>query len=407
MRVWLVGAVLFAGCFRPVPCVRDSECGGPGGVCDVTRSFCVTTVEMDAGAEVDAGAVDAGPVDAGPVDAGPVDAGPVDAGAVDAGAVDAGTVDAGAVDAGAVDAGVAPRVSDVIPLADSKNVPLEQPVSATFTEPMDPATITPLSFTLMQGATNIDGGVTLNDAGTTATFTPAAPLATSRLYTATITLDARSAAGLPLAMNHTWSFTTALVALRSAQTYSVLGASVTNTGLTVLSGDLGVSTAAPIMGGATIVVGGATQAGTAPAIQARSDLQVAYAAAAALSSTSTLATLDGRRLTPGIYTSAAALALNTTLTLDAEGDPNAVFIFQIDAALGTAATTSSVMLAGGAQTSNIFWQVSGAVTLGAASSFKGTIIGLAAITVGAATRIDGRALSIDGNVTLANNNISN
>ena len=298
-------------------------------------------------------------------------------------------------------------VSAVLPLADSKNVPLEQRVSATFTEPMDPATITPLSFTLMQGATNIDGGVTLDDAGTTATFTPAAPLATSRLYTATITVSARSAAGLPLAMNHTWSFTTALVALRSAQTYSVLGASITNTGPTVLSGDLGVSTAAPIMGGATIVVGGTTHAGTAPAIQARSDLQVAYAAAAALTSTGMLATLDGRRLTPGIYTSGAALALNTTLTLDAEGDPKAVFIFQIDAALDTAAATSSVMLTGGAQASNVFWQVSGAVTLGASSSFKGTIIGLAAITVGAATLIDGRALTIDGNVTLASNTISN
>ncbi len=102
----------------------------------------------------------------------------------DGGEADAGVVDAGAVDAGVVDAGLAPRVSAVIPLADSKNVPIEQRVSATFTEPMDSATITPMSFTLMQGATNIDGGVTLDGGSNTATFTPAAPLATNRVHTA-------------------------------------------------------------------------------------------------------------------------------------------------------------------------------------------------------------------------------
>ena len=101
------------------------------------------------------------------------------------------------------------------------------------------------------------------------------------------------------------------------------------------------------------------------------------------------------------------MALGTTLTLDGEGNPDAVFIFQIDAALNTGATTSSVSLIRGARAANVFWQVSGAVTLGAGSSFKGTVLGLAAITVGAGVNVQGRVMSVNGAVTLANNVISN
>ena len=240
----------------------------------------------------------------------------------------------------------------------------------------------------------------------TATFVPAGLLQTNSVYTATITTGARSLGGVALETSHSWTFTTALIALRSAQTYSVLGAGVTNTGPTSLSGDLGVSTGAPIMGGTLITVGGTTHAGDAAAIRARADLLVAYNAAKALTGPMSLATLDGRTLTAGIYTSnAAALGLSTMLTLDGEGDPNAVFIFQVDAALNTGATTSNVTLIREARAANVFWQVSGAVTLGAGSQFQGTILGLAAITVGAGTVLEGKALSINGDVTLATNTI--
>lgn len=384
----MVSVLLLAGCFRPTPCTDDSECGGPGGRCDVSLSFCVTTVEVS-DAAVDAGAV----VDAGPGDAG------IDAGH-DAG-TDAG--EDGGSDAG-LDAGPAPTVIANTPITLMKNVPIEVKPGATFSDAMDASTISAFSFTLMQGAQRLDGGVTFNEATNRATFAPAVPLRTNLVYTATITTDARSAGGVALEASHSWTFTTALLALRSAQTYSVLGAAVSNTGPTTLSGDLGVSTAAPITGGATITVGGMTHAGDAAATQARSDALVAYNAAVALTPSMSLATLDGRTLTAGLYTSnGAALSLSTTLTLDGENDPDAVFIIQIDAALDTGATTSNVSLVRGARAENVFWQVSGAVTLGATSTFRGTLLALGAITIGAGTQLNGRALSIDGDVTLASN----
>ncbi|MDP1821589.1 MAG: ice-binding family protein [Archangium sp.] len=419
----LLGVVLLSACFNPTPCVRDAECGGPGGQCDVERAFCVTIVETDGGGE-DAGGADAGPSDAGAPDGGAdagQDAGAPDAGFPDAGAEDAGTPDGGVPDGGVPDAGPAdagpdagpgdagppPVVTAHTPLDLAVNVALDEPITATFSEPMNFTTLTPATFRLTRGVTGLDGGVTLEAALRTATFLPTVPLETNRVYTATLTTAAKGLNGLALQASRTWTFTTALISLRSAQTYSVLGASLTNTGVTTLSGDLGVSTGAPLMGAATITVGGTTHLNDAAATQAHSDLLVAYGAAAALTPTASLATLDGRTLTAGIYTSnAAALALNTTLVLDGQDDPDAVFIFQIDAALNTGATTSSVSLIRGARAANVFWQVSGAVTLGAGSTFKGNLLGAAAITVGAGTALEGRALTLNGVVTLANNTIN-
>jgi hypothetical protein len=292
------------------------------------------------------------------------------------------------------------------PLALATNIAPDALLSATFSRPMA-ATSLASSFTLAQ-VTPVTGALSLDGAMTGATFTPAAPLETNTFYTATVTTTATALNGLALAQNHAWSFTTALLWLASAQTCSVLGASVTNTGSTTLSGGLGVTTAAPLTGGATLSVGGASHLFDAAAAQAKADLWVAYTAATALTPTASLTTLDGRTLTAGVYTSnAVALALNTTLTLDGQGNPDAVFIFLVDAALNTGATTSSVNLVRGARAANVFWQVSGAVTLGAGSSFKGTVLGLAAITVGAGTSVQGRVLTLNGAVTLAGNNISN
>ncbi len=383
--------MMLTGCFQPTRCTQDSECGGPGGRCELSLSFCVTTDEVS-DAAVDAG----GGADAGAGDAGD------DAG-IDAG-TDAG--EDGGFDAGG-DAGPPPTVVATTPLRLSTNVPIEVRPTATFSEAMDASTISALSFTLMQGAQRIDGGVSFDEVTSIATFAPVVPLQTNLDYTATITTGARSAGGVPLEASHSWTFKTALLALRSAQTFSVLGAAVSNTGATTLSGDLGVSTAAPITGGALIVVGGATHAGDAAATQARSDALLAYNAAAALTPSMSLATLDGRTLTPGIYTSnSAALSLSTTLTLDGEDNPDAVFIIQVNAALDTGATTSNVSLVRGARAANVFWQVSGAVTLGATSTFRGTLLALGAITIGAGTQLNGRALSINGDVTLASNVIA-
>ncbi|WP_426997655.1 ice-binding family protein [Pseudarthrobacter sp. N5] len=193
------------------------------------------------------------------------------------------------------------------------------------------------------------------------------------------------------------------VGLGTAGTYSVLGGTgVTNTGLTVLSGDLGVSPATAIVGFPPGVVSGATHAGDSQSAQAQTDLLAAYNnAAARLPTASFSGDNNGRTYTSGVYHTVAAFALTGTMMLDGQGDPNAAFIFQIDAALNTAAA-SNITLINGAQASRVFWQVLGAAGTGASSSFSGTIMAMGAITIGAGGVVKGRALS-RGLVTLASN----
>ncbi len=196
------------------------------------------------------------------------------------------------------------------------------------------------------------------------------------------------------------------VELGTAGNYSVLGGTgVVNTLNSVLNADLGVSPSTSITGFPPGIVEGVTHAGDTQAAQAQSDLVLAYNAAAGLSPTRTFSGDQiGATFDAGVYSTAAAFALTGTMTLDGQGDPNAVFVFQVNAALNTAAGTT-ISLINGAQASNVFWQVNGAVTTGAASSFSGTIMAAGAITVGAGGSIAGRALS-SGVVTLAGNVIT-
>jgi len=197
------------------------------------------------------------------------------------------------------------------------------------------------------------------------------------------------------------------VELGTAGNYSVLGGTgVVNTLNTVLNADLGVSPSNSITGFSPPgIVDGDTHAGDSLAAQAQSDLVLAYNAAAGLTPTGTFSGDQiGATFDAGIYYTPAAFALTGTMTLDGQGNPNAVFIFQVNAALNTAAGTT-ISLINGAQASNVFWQVNGAVTTGAASSFVGTIMAAGAITVGAGGSIAGRALSF-GIVTLAGNLIT-
>ncbi len=196
------------------------------------------------------------------------------------------------------------------------------------------------------------------------------------------------------------------VALGAAATYSVLGGTgVTNTGSTVLSEDLGVSPGNSIAGFPPGVVGGTIHPGDVQAAQAQSDMLAAYNDAASRTPISNFAgDQNGQTFTGGVYHTAAAFALTGTLTLDGQNDPNAVFIFQVDAALNTAAA-SQISLINGAQASHVFWQVLGAVGTGANSSFTGTIMAAGAATVGASAVVMGRVLS-RGLVTLANNTVT-
>jgi hypothetical protein len=193
--------------------------------------------------------------------------------------------------------------------------------------------------------------------------------------------------------------------LGAAAAFSVLGgAGVTSTGFTTVSGDLGTSPSAAVVGFPPGIVAGTIHAGDPTAAQAQADLTVAYNTADNLTPDTEFAgDLNGRTFFAGVHHSTAAMALTGNLTLDGQSNPNAVFIFQVDAALNTAAA-SHVNLINGAQAANVSWQVVGAAGIGANSTFAGTIMAAGAITIGAGTELIGRALA-KGMVTLDSNTI--
>lgn len=275
--------------------------------------------------------------------------------------------------------------------------------TATFSEEMDAATLTSLTFTLEHAGAPVTGAVSYAAGTHVATFVPSVALRGNEVYVARVTVGVTDVAGLALVANQTWSFTTLPLDLGTAQTYSVLGSTVTNTGPSALGGDLGVTPGVTISGFPPGTVTGATHAGDAASAQARIDLLAAWADAVSRSPTNTISgDLALSTFNAGVHHAPAAVSLSTTLTLDAEGDPNAVFLFQLDGAFNTA-EASSVTLVNGAQASHVFWLSVGAVTVGAAASFKGTIIGAAAVTLGAASVMQGRALTLEGTVTLSSN----
>jgi hypothetical protein len=203
----------------------------------------------------------------------------------------------------------------------------------------------------------------------------------------------------------TVTVTTAPVLLGAAQSYSVLAATaVVSTGTTAVSGDLGVSPGTTVTGIDPMKVGGDIHAGDEHAAAAQVGLSDAYTDLSTRPpGAEIVGDLGGRTLTPGIYHTTAAMALTGTLVLDAQGDPDAVFVLQSSAAFNTAAA-SVVDLIGGAQASNVYWVVAGAAGTGASSFLSGTILAQGAITLGASTELIGRALSLDA-VTFASNTI--
>lgn len=194
------------------------------------------------------------------------------------------------------------------------------------------------------------------------------------------------------------------VDLATASAYSALGASaLTNDGPSTFSGSVGVSPNNEFTGmHKAVFVGGTQDVNNAKAIQAHTDAVAAYQQIRALAPTATIADdLAGRTITPGVYYAAAALAMTTELTFDAGGDPNAYFIFQINAGLNTTAGTT-MLLKGGAQASHIFWQVAAGTVIGGTSTFLGTVLSYAEATAGSTVDLDGRLISITAAVTVTN-----
>jgi len=198
------------------------------------------------------------------------------------------------------------------------------------------------------------------------------------------------------------------VQLGTAAPFAVLaGTTVTNTGSSVISGDLGVSPGSAVTGFPPGQVNNGTQHITdGVALQAQSDLTTAYNDAAGRTPVNTVsADLGGQTLAPGVYNSASSLGLTGTVTLDAQGDPSAVFVFQAGSTLITA-PTSTVALTGGAQACNVFWQVGSSATLDTASTFVGTIMALTSATLDTGATVQGRVLARNGAVTLDTNTIT-
>ncbi len=197
------------------------------------------------------------------------------------------------------------------------------------------------------------------------------------------------------------------VGLGTAGSYAVLaGSAVTNTGPSVINGDLGVTPGAAITGFPPGLVNGTIHAADAPALQAQSDLTTAYNDAAGRTPPVAIAgDLGGLTLTSGVYKSATSVGLTGALTLDAQGDPNAVFVFQAGSTLITA-SSSRVNMVNGGNPCNVYWQVGSSATLGTTTSFVGNILALTSISVNNGVTLQGRALARNGAVTLINDTIT-
>jgi hypothetical protein len=201
---------------------------------------------------------------------------------------------------------------------------------------------------------------------------------------------------------------TPTVGLGTAAPFAVLaGSAITNTGSSVISGNIGLSPGTSIVGFPPGVQStGVTDQTTAVALQAENDTTTAYLDAAGRTPFTTVASdLGGTTLSPGVYQTASAMALTGTVTLNGGGDADAVFIFQAGSTL-ISASGSTVLLENGAQACNVFWQVGSSATLGTTSNFAGTILALTSATLDTGATLQGRVLARNGAVTLDANTIT-
>jgi methionine-rich copper-binding protein CopC len=327
-----------------------------------------------------------------------------------------------------------PTVTSTDPANQATGVALNKVVSATFSEAMSPSTITATSFTLKTGTTTVAGDISYT--GSTASFTPANNLSANTTYTATITTAAKSTNDVALADNYEWTFTTVAnttsqpgtpgmgVDLKTAGRFGIFaGVGISNNAGFSEIRNLDVGITPGVRSSVTgfppaIVVNGAIYAsddiappGTAAMLlQAKQDLLEAYLFAEG-ASTPAPATVagdqGGKTLAPGIYKSTSTLLIQAgDLTLDAQGDPNAVWIFQIASDFTTVGGAGgNIILTGGAQAKNIFWQTGSSATIGDGTSFKGNVLALTSITMNSGARAVGRMLALNGAVVMTNTNI--
>ena len=204
--------------------------------------------------------------------------------------------------------------------------------------------------------------------------------------------------GIPCAIQSAPSAPQAPVNMGSAAGFAVLaGSTVTSSGLTIINnGDVGVSAGTAVEGFPPAVINnGSIHSADIAAGTAQLDLTTAYndAKGRTVGPVSVAGNLGGRTLAPGLYKSTSSLEISSgDLTLNAQGDANAVFIFQIASTLSTT-SDRKVFLTGNAKAANVFWQVGTSAVLGTGSVFKGTIMADQSITLTTGTVLEGRALA--------------
>jgi hypothetical protein len=317
-----------------------------------------------------------------------------------------------------------PTVISTDPLDKATNVDLSKTVTATFSVAMDPTTINSSTFTLKMGSTTVPGAITYS--GTTASYNPTNNLLSDTTYTATITTGAKNTYGIPMLNNYVWTFSTKphlgpkAPDLKSAGRFGILAYStVTNdAGASEINNmDVGLYPGTSVSGfppgkvnnGAIYTASGAAPI-PAMLIQAKADLTAAYLFAEAATSpapTTVSGNQGGKTLAPGIYKSTSTLSVNgSDLTLDAKGDVNAVWIFQVASTFITT-TGGNIVLSGGAQAKNIYWQVGSSATIGGYTKFYGNVLALISITMDGYAVATGRMLTQTGAVTLTSTDIIN
>jgi hypothetical protein len=196
--------------------------------------------------------------------------------------------------------------------------------------------------------------------------------------------------------------------LGTARTFAVLaGSTVTNTGTSTVTGDLGLSPGSSVTGFPPgVVLSGTLHAADATALAAQNDVTTAYNSLAGQPCTQDLTGQDlgGKVLTGGVYCFSSSAQLTGTLTLNAQGSANTVFVFKIGSTL-TTASGASIVVTNGGSVCNVFWQVGTSATLGTGTSFGGSILALTSITLNTGASVSGRTLARNGAVTLDTNNV--
>jgi len=323
-----------------------------------------------------------------------------------------------------------PRVVSSSPSNGAIGFPINGAVSATFSEAMDPTSLTASTFQLTSGTTPVPGTVIYADS--TAVFWPAAHLASDGSFTATITTDANSDSGVALGEKYIWRFTAGKtllpglpVNLGSAGDFVILAKSgVSTVPPATITGNLGVSpAAASYITGFALTADSTNVFSTSPQVTGKvyaaddasptpskmttavSDMELAFTDAAGRAPDVVelgAGNIGGMTLAPGVYKWGTGLLIPTNVTLN--GDANAVWIFQVAQDL-TVSSAASILLTGGALPKNVFWQVAGSVQLDTTAHVEGVVLTHTSVTLRTGASIRGRllaqtAVSLDGSTVV-------